>query len=71
MKRLGAGGRLQGGGCAKGGQMRQDVLDAALSLLDGISPDRHTQNRSLCYKRLERPAHRVSMEKENARYFFC
>ena len=30
-----------------------------------------TQNRSLRYKRLERPVHRVRGERQNARYFFC
>jgi len=55
-------------GCAG---LRLDALDAALSLLDGMSPGRHTQNRSLRYKRLERPAHRVSGERQNPRYFFC
>jgi len=48
--------------------MRQD---AALSLPDGMSPGGRTQNRSLRYKRLERPVHRVSGERQNARYFFC
>ena len=61
----------QGGGCARGGQMRPDALDAALSLRDGMSLGGRTQNRSLRYKRLERPAHRVSRERQNARYFFC
>jgi len=51
--------------------MRPDSLDAALSLPDGMSPGGRTQNRSLRYKRLERPAHRVSWERQNARYFFC
>jgi len=50
---------------------RPDALDAALSLPDGISPCGRTQNTSLRYKRLERPAHRVSGERQNARYFFC
>jgi len=49
---------------------RPDALDAAVSLLDGMSPGGRTQNRSLCYKRMERPAHRVSGERQNARYFF-
>jgi len=44
--------------------------DAAVSLPDGMSPGGRTQNRSLRYKRLERPAH-VSGERQNARYFFC
>ena len=44
--------------------MRQDAKrDAALSLPDGMSPGGRTQNRSLRYKRLERPAHRVSGER--------
>jgi len=51
--------------------MPPDALDAALSLPDGMSPGRRTQNRSLRYKRLERPAHRVSGERQNARYFFA
>jgi len=38
---------------------------------DGMSPGGRTQNRSLRYKRLERPVHRVSRERQNARYFFC
>ena len=37
-----------------------DGFDAALSLPHGMSLGGRTQNRSLCYKRLERPAHRVS-----------
>ena len=48
--------------------MRQD---AALSLPDGMSLGRYTQNWSLRYKRLERLAHRLSGECQNARYFFC
>jgi len=48
-----------------------DALDAALSLPHGMSLGGHTQNRSLRYKRLERPAHRVSGESQNARYSFC
>jgi len=51
--------------------LRPDALDAALSLPDGMSPGARTQNRSLRYKRLERPAHRVRGERQNARYFFC
>ena len=51
--------------------MRPDALDSALSLLDGMSPGGRTQNRSLRYKRLERLAHRLSRERQNARYFFC
>jgi len=50
---------------------RPDSLDAALSLPDGMSPGGRTQNRSSSYKRLERLAHRVSGERQNARYFFC
>ena len=50
---------------------RPDALDTALSLPDGMSPGGRTQNRSLRYKRLERPAHRVSGERQNARYLFC
>ena len=41
---------------------RPDALDAALSLPDGMSPGGRTQNRSLRYKRLECPVHRVSGE---------
>ena len=48
-----------------------DTLDAALSLLDRMSPGGRTQNRSLRYKHLERPAHRVSGDRQNAMYFFC
>jgi len=51
--------------------MRPDVLDVALSLPDGMSLGGRTQNRSLRYKRLERPAHRVCGERQNARYFLC
>jgi len=50
---------------------RPDALDAAVALPDGMNPGRRTQNRSLRYKRLEHPAHRVSGERQNARYFFC
>ena len=53
------------------GLARPDALDAALSLPDGMSQGRRTQNRSLRFKRLERPAHRVSGERQNVRYFFC
>jgi len=42
--------------------MPPDPLDTALSLPDGMSLGGRTQNRSLPYKRLERPAHRVSGE---------
>jgi len=48
-----------------------DALDTALSLPDGMSPGGRTQKRSLRYKHLERPVHRVSRERQNARYFFC
>jgi len=41
-------------------------LEAALSLPDGMNPGGRTQNSSLRYKRLERPAHRVSGEKWGA-----
>ena len=51
--------------------MRPDALDAALSLPDAMSPGGRTLNRSLRYKPLEPPAHRVSGERQNARYFFC
>ena len=44
--------------------------DAALSLLDPMSAGGCTQNWSLRYKLLERPAHRVSAERQNTRYFF-
>jgi len=75
-KRLGAGGRVSGGGGSKGSARkraasnasrrclwRPDALEAALSLPDGMNPAGRTQNSSLRYKRLERPAHRVSGEK--------
>jgi len=78
MKRLGAGGRVSGGWLRKRGsnasgrtRQRPDALDAARSLPDGMSPGGGTQNRSLRYKRLECPAHRVSGERQNARYLFC
>jgi len=48
-----------------------DALDAAVSLPDGMSPGGRTQNSRLRYKRLERLAHRVSGERQNARYSFC
>jgi len=55
--------------------MRQDAKRAAsnvaCSLPDRMSPGGRTQNRSLRYKRQERPAHRVSGERLNARYSFC
>ena len=50
---------------------RPDSCEVALSLPDRMSPGGRTQNRSLCYKRLEGPAHRVSVERQNARYLFC
>jgi len=50
---------------------RPDTLDAALAVPEGMSPGRRTQNRSLGYKRLESPAHRVSGERLTARYVFC
>ena len=50
---------------------RPDTLGAALSLPDGMSPGGRTQNKSLHYKRLEYPAHKVSGERQDARYFFC
>ena len=78
MKRLGAGGRVSGGWLRQGGsnasgrtRQRLDALDAARSLLDGMSPGGGTQNRTLRYTRLECPAHRVSGESQNTRYFFC
>ena len=46
---------------------RADALEAALSLPDGMNPGGRGQNSSLRYKRLERPAHRVSGEKWGAR----
>jgi len=78
-KRLGAGGRVSGGGWSKvSGRKRAmsnasrrclwcpDGLEAALSLPDGINPGRRTQNSSLYYKRLERLAHRVSRKRWGA-----
>jgi len=50
---------------------RPDALDAALSLPNQMSPGGRTQNRSLPYKCLERPANRVSGERQNTRYFLC
>jgi len=49
---------------------RPDGLDAALSLPEGMTMGGRYQNRSLCYQRLERPAHRVSGVSQNARYLF-
>jgi len=46
---------------------RPDALEAALSLLDGMNPGGRTQNSSLRYKHLERPAHRVSGARWGAR----
>ena len=79
-KRLGAGGRVSGGGESKASGRKRatsnasrrclwcpDALEAALSLPDGINPGGRTQNSSLRYKRLERPAHRVSGERWGAR----
>ena len=79
-KRLGAGGRVSGGGGSKGSGRkraasnasrrclwRPDALEAALSLPDGMNPGGRTQNSSLRYKRLERPAHKVSGERWGAR----
>jgi len=78
--RLGSGGRGSGGGGSKtSGRKRAasnasrrylwrpDALEAALSLPDGINTGGRTQNSSLRYKRLERPAHRVSRERWGAR----
>ena len=45
----------------------RDALEAALSLSDGINPGGRTQNSSLHYKGLERPAHRLSGERWSAR----
>jgi len=44
-----------------------DTFEAALSLPDGINTGASTQNSSLRYKCLERPAHRVSPERWGAR----
>ena len=77
------GGFLGGGGSKLSGRKRAvsnasrhclscpHELEAALSLLDGINPGGRTHNSSLCYKRLERPAHMVSREGWGARYFLC
>jgi len=46
---------------------RPDALEAALSLPDGMNPGGGTEDSSLRYKRLERPAHRVSGERWGAR----
>jgi len=48
---------------------RPAALHAALSLLDGMSPGGGSQNRSLRYKRLERPAHRVSGRETERKVF--
>jgi len=79
-KRLGAGGRVSGGGGSKasgrkraasnasrGCLWRPDALEVALSLQDGINPGGRTQNSSLHYKRLEHPAYKVSGERWGAR----
>ena len=47
-----------------------DTVGVALAPLHEMSPGRHTQNWSLHYKRLEGLTHRVSREKQNAKYFF-
>ena len=79
-KRLGAGVRVSGGRGSKAcGRKRAasnasrrclwrpDALEVALSLPDGVNPGGRTQNSSFRYKRLERPAHRVSGERCSAR----
>ena len=79
-KRLGAGRRVSGGGGSKASGRkraasnasrrclwRPDTLEAALSLPDGMNPGGRTQNSSLRYKRLERPAHSVSGERWGTR----
>ena len=50
---------------------RLDALDTSLEPPDEMSPSGRTQNWSLRYKRLARLTHRVSREKQNAKYFFC
>ena len=50
---------------------RLEALDGALTPLDEMSPGGRTQNWSLHYKCLERLTHRMSREKQNAKYFFC
>jgi len=79
-KRLGAGGRISGGGGSKASGRkraasnasrrclwRPDALEAALSLPDGMNPGGRTQNSSLRYKGLQGSAHRVSGERWGAR----
>ena len=73
------GGFLGGGGSKASGRKRAasnasrcclwrpDALEAALSLPDGMNPGGRTQHSSLRYKRLERPAQRVSGERWGAR----
>ena len=50
---------------------RPDALDAALPLPGRMSLGGRIQNRSSHYKRLDRLAHSVSGERQNARYFLC
>jgi len=45
--------------------------DAAVSLPDGMSTVRCTQNSGLHYKHIKRSAHRVIGERQNVRYLFC
>jgi len=79
-KRLGAGERVSGGGGSKvSGRKRAasnafrrclwrpDAFEAALSLPDRMNQGGRAQNSSLRYKRLERPAHRVSGQRWGAR----
>jgi len=79
-KRLGAGGRvcrwkdlrrldIKGAtsNASRHCQWRPDVLEAALSLPDGINLGGRTPNSSLRYKRLEPQALRVSRERWGAR----
>jgi len=79
-KRLGAGGRVSGGGGSKASGRkraasnasrrcvwRPEALEVALSLPDGMNPGGRTQNSSFCYKGLERPAHSVRGERWSAR----
>jgi len=73
------GGILGGGGSKASGHKRAasnasrrclwrpDALKVALSLPEGMNPGGRTQNSSLRYKRLERPAHRVNGERWGAR----
>ena len=77
MRRLGAGGRVSGGWLCRGGQIRQDAKRAVSNasgsigrapfIPDGVSPGRSTHNRSLRYQHLERPAHKVSGDRQNTR----